>query len=275
MKRLLIIFLFISTQSFATIRIGIPDDVYLDFLAFMRGRTIESIESYEDKFSRRDVVETVLILRMLKLGGHTGKISFVPMATYKRLLREVSSGNVDLAATSVWESDIKDHEKGPVLVNEGEFEAGIYTSHTASKVRDLIQKAQLNSLTAVTSIHWKEDVLVLKSLDLKYIFYAPLWTSMVKLVSLKRYDFLMANLPNKENMDLIGDGYHLKVVEGVKVKLRGQRVVAYSKKAPKELKDYLFKGAKILRENGEIKKAYTESGFFSHMAKDWKVLNQD
>jgi len=115
----------------------------------------------------------------------------------------------------------------------------------------------------------------LENLKLKKLINTTKWKFIVRMVSIKRGDFLLASFQNTEDLSFFSEGIKLVPIQGLKVGLQGSRHFAISKNYPKskELFKALNKGMKILRKEGIIKKAYEQSGFFNEKVKNWKKLN--
>jgi hypothetical protein len=101
------------------------------------------------------------------------------------------------------------------------------------------------------------------------------WLSMAKLVSLGWIDAMLAPFTQNYPFSYQGTNYNIVAIEGVKVALDDSRHFVVSKKHPygKETYIALQKGLKILREQGVIKRAFQQSGFFNEHVKDWTTLN--
>lgn len=254
-------------------------DVYNDYILFLNGRSPIEITDYSGAMSRRDVIELVLVQQALALGGLTQKLHFKIAATYIRAILELQLGNVTLIGNSAWLSDLAPISKNIFIsapvIKDGDFEAGLYTSvgNFRGMAADTLTK--IKQLSAVGNKTWKPDWEALKALNLKELHHIPAWKTMVRTVSEKRIDFLLAPFQQTPDMILDVDGMLLTPIHGVKISLRGSRHFAVSKTHPhgKKIFAALEKGLRILHERGTIEKAYSQCGFFNKNVRDWKRLN--
>lgn len=263
-----------------TVVIGAPDDVLVDYHAFMAGRHPKDIVDYSGPSSRRDVVEMVLFQQALILGGLTAPVEFKAAPTYRRLGEELLSGSITGAGTSFWLTDLeKDSSKyfitEPVIRN-GEFEAGLYTAPDNTKAMHADTLEKVRELTAASNRYWTPDWLTLTALGLRGLQHIQNWKTMVRMVAYQRADFLLAPFQQTDGMRLHVDHMILDPIPGIKVGLQGSRHFAISKNAPQsnEVFDALQLGLSKLRTQGKITQAYQQCGFFNAKAKDWLQIYQ-
>lgn len=256
---------------------AVPTDVLEDYHTGFRLQPAPV--RYDVPGSRRDVVEVVLVQRALREGGVVDA-SLRPMDGYLRILQQLAEGNVALSGTSVWDFDARDMVEhlwvSSALIRRGEFVVGIYTraGHPI-----LSQTQDLSSLTQyipVTSRNWKMDWSLLEQMGFSRIQYASNWESMVRMVLAGRADVVLAPFPQGGDLRIMAeDGRYLVPVPGIKVAFPAERVIAVAKNYPNAETTFhaLQKGLRILREQGEIERAYTESGFFNPAIASWTLIN--
>ncbi|MCP4321002.1 MAG: hypothetical protein GY787_03950, partial [Alteromonadales bacterium] len=70
------------------------------------------------------------------------------------------------------------------------------------------------------------------------------------------------------------EGVHLVPVPDIKIGLQGTRHFAVSKRHPKgkEVIKALDAGIKLMKEQGIVDKAYSDSGFFNEKVKHWNKI---
>lgn len=259
--------------------IGVPTDVLQDYVQFIGNRTPQGITNYGGPHSRRDVVEVVLIQQALSLGGLDSPIAFSPAPTYLRMLKELETGRTALTATSIWLSDLSDdasvYRVSDAVIENGQFEAGLYTSEYNSTAHSASTLSHVRRLTAVSNRYWTPDWATLSEMNLKNLRHIQDWKTMVRTVSFKRADFLLAPFQPTKNMSLRVDGMTLVPIPNIKVGLKGSRHFAISSKYPGAEIVYqaLQKGLGILKTKGVLERAYRESGFFNQNVQGWKRLN--
>lgn len=268
-----------SSSAKEAVRGAIPADVFDDYKAFLGDRDPRALVAYGGKHSRRDVVEVALILRALSLGGFEEELSFAPVETYSRQLIDIEDGFAALPFTSVWSSDaFRLNDKVYVsesLIAPEEFVAGFYIKPGNTRAAEARTISDLATLKAVSNPAWQRDWKVLNSfMPEGHVYKTVIWPSMVKMVEYGRVDFLLAPFQPTRDLSLHHGGIRLVPIEGIKVSLGEGRRVIFSKKHPKglELFTAFAKGLEFMRKSGELKRAYTESGFFNNKVQDWVLI---
>ena len=260
--------------------LGVTDDVLADYHLFLAGRAPLSITDYSGPHSRRDVVEVVLFQQALALGGLPTPIRFKAVPTYRRLGAELREGIITGAATSFWlndlEEDLELYRISKAVIENGQFEAGLYTNTDNARAMDANTLAKIQTLSAASNKYWIPDWTTLRALNLDTLTHIQKWTTMVRMVFNQRADFLLAPFQQTDGMLLSVDNMTLTPIPGVKVGLHGSRHFVVSKPRPNS--DQIFKalqkGLAIMKSQGTINRAYRHSGFFNHNAKDWLMLNK-
>ncbi|WNO11023.1 hypothetical protein [Teredinibacter sp. KSP-S5-2] len=259
-------------------RISTDADNLPDYLKFVDGRKVADINHYSGPGSRRDVIETVLLLQALDLGGFNHKVEIVTDTSYKRILRSVETGSITAAAATVWGVDLDKYEssiwKTAPLIRKNEFIVGFYTSPKNVQALSANSLEKLLRLSVVSNPHWVRDWETLIKLGFKTPFRSIYWPQMVKMVSYKRADMTLAPFQPTDDMYIHFDGFDLIPIPGVKVALDGTRHWAVSKKDPlgEAFYNALEIGLKAMRKKGTIVRAYEECGFFNTKVKDWKLI---
>jgi len=280
------IFLFLLLGSYSEARgqsVVVPVSIYSDILAdydsFLNGRNPIDISDYSGPNSRRDVIEVVIFQQALALGGLDASLEMVVIPTYLRTQTEIREGSVAATTTTLWLNELEQIKDDiyitEALVEEGMFEAGLYTSSKNQIALSAQNLQDVQRLTAVSNKNWKADWKTLQNLNLKSVIHTQHWEVMVKIVDQMRADLLLAPFQSTKDMHLSVGDVLLKPIPGMKVGLSGSRHFAVSKHHPlgQTVFDALTKGLRILRANGTIKKAYTESGFFNQTAKGWERID--
>ena len=269
-----------SLGALEEIRVAVPDDVYKDYQAFLKGRDALHINSYKGQHMRRDVVEVILVQQALALGGMPIKPKFIPVNSYARIQVQLSQGQILMAMNSMWDCDLERWKKDvfmstPVIRN-GEFEAGIYTLKGREDVLSVQNLEQLQSFRAISNESWTVDWKTLQNLKLKSLESTTQWTSMVKMLGAKRADFTLAPFQANKDLSLQTEGLTFVPVPNIKVSLAGSRHFAVAKNYVKggAYFEALNKGIAKMREQGLIRRAYIESGFFNQAVKDWTLINK-
>lgn len=268
----------VSPYVNAALRIGVQLEGQTHVEQFINNRPIQSITDYSGPLAYRDVIEQVLLLQALYYGGYDGKIEFVQADHYKRRLRLLEQGMLDLSVTAIWQSDALSIKESvfitsPLLRN-GEAEAGFYTSEENKKATAVTELADLRQLHAISNQHWQVDWKIMSAIGFKHLDNVSQFTQMTDMIIKGRSDVMLAAFYNTSDLSFTQDGKRFVPIKGFKVKLPGSRhfVVSNSKKENKQVFEIIEKGLSILREKGQIEKAYRQSGFINHQVKDWLVI---
>lgn len=248
--------------------------------SFTKGRDPLTIDDFTGIYSRRDIVDIVIVQQALHLGGFNAEVTFQKGNYYAKNLQLLSEGKLAITVDSVWLSDLKEIENDvyisqPVIRN-GEYVAGLYTEATNDKVLAVKTLKSLQSLSAVSSKNWSTDWNTLQALNFAKLSHQSDWRSMSKMVAKRWIDVMLMTFPVGESIYYTDSWVKLKPIPNIKVVLKDSRHFAVSKKHRQGAKLYaaLDKGLTKLRQRGIIKKAYTECGLFHPAVENWQIINQ-
>ncbi|ALT78561.1 hypothetical protein AT984_16560 [Paucibacter sp. KCTC 42545] len=253
-------------------------DVMADLQRFLGSRSPLDIQDFGGPFSRRDVVEAVLLHQALHRGGWTQALQFQDMPSGERLLREISSGKLICSATTYWSQDIAGAEDGTLLslpmIGVGEFEAGLYTVPSNTRALAAKSAADVRALSVVSNRNWAVDWQTLEALGFRQRHHVTNWELMPRMVAAGRADFLLAPFQNSADLSLQVNGVRLQPIPGFKVSLQGTRHYLIARKHPQgmALLGALNSGLQQLRAQGVIHNAYQQSGFFNPKVRGWQKL---
>lgn len=257
----------------------VPQDVLVDYIQYLGGRDPLAITSYGGPHSRRDVVELVLSQQVLHRGGMKVHVEFIPGPSYPRILEQVRMGRVDMTSTSAWLSDLRGM-KGSVtashaLVENGTFEAGLYTAVNNKKALAVRSVEQLRALLVISNKDWKPDWKALKALKLPRLIHLHKWEVMVRAVSSMRGDVLLAPFQSNPDFVLHTKWGTLIPVPEIKMGLHGSRHFFVHTGTEQGQKVYaaLNRGLEELIAAGVVQQAYQDCGFFNASTRSWKRLN--
>ncbi len=271
-KALLIVTLFCITQySYArknSVLIYIRDDVYIDYLQFVADRDISLIDNFSGKNIRRDVVDMIIAQQALKLGGFNHRFSYAPGKVNFRNTKMLQNGKLLISFDSYWKQDALPLSEQVYISDEvirnGEYIAGIYTSPKNKKTLAVKELSDLKGLTSVSTPKWKTDWHTLQQLQLKKLTRDDSWLSMVRMVDIQWVDFILMPFNSTPDRSFTMNKVHLIPVKNIGVVLKDSRHFVISKSHPKGREAFIAinKGLKILRQRGDIVKAYQQAGFF-------------
>ena len=262
------------------VRVALPADVLKDYTNFLAGRDPLVIKAFNNAHARRDVVEVVLVQQALALGGMPIKPKFLDVNSYARIQVQLKQGNILLACTSMWHCDLSQWQQdiyiSEALIRNGEFEAGIYAHEKRSDVLAVKNLVELQQFKAISNEAWTVDWQTLKRLQLKSLESTAQWTSMIKMLGARRADFTLAPFQKSDDLSFVAEGMTFVPIPKVKIALSGSRHIAIAKNHARADAYFaaLNKGIALLRAEGRIKRAYTESGFFNQRVADWTLINQ-
>ena len=238
----------------------------------------EQIKRFEGPHANRPTIDLLLELQALKAGGLDFDFQLVPAPNYERAKLEVVQGGADLTAETIWDDEIAEHGaallKTEPIIRKGEFEKGIYVLAGNEKMLRANSLAQLQSCTAAVVGTWALDVKTLEAMNLQGIEKTSKPESVYLMIEKGRADFTLAEFSAAPDMVSENGGVKLVPIPNCKVGLLGSRSWIVSKASPSAAAVHaaLVKGAKLLRDEGRIERAYRESGFLNARVADWKRL---
>lgn len=253
-----------------------PDDEK-DIALLLDGREYSALTRYSGASSRRNVVEIILFIQALELGGSAMKPRFIVEENYKRMLRIAGNGVAVAVGSSIWWSDI-DHDSfhiSPPLLKHGESVVGLYTSPKNEQALRASSLAEVQQLRAVSNQNWPADWTLLQSLGVASLHHARNWHLMFDMVSKKRVDFMLSRFSDREDLGIEYDRRRLLPIPGLAIVLPGSRHWVVSKSHAQGIDTFsaLIKGMALLNKRGRIRQAYFDSGFFTPKVKGWQLLN--
>jgi hypothetical protein len=272
---------FVPTCSFAddAVVIAVNEDILPDYLRFLQGRDPKDVHLYSGPGARRDVIELVLLMQAVRLGGFTAPIELRSEQSYLRTLRDIAEGRFITSAGLAWKVDIDAMPQAYLtsrpLIKQGEFVVGLYTTHQKQKTLSNLTPSAITALNIVTNSQWKSDVQTLKDLGFEHITYSPNWVNIARMSDVGRADITLAPFQTTANMVITVGDLSLYPLIGVKVAISGSRHWPISRKHPQGDAFYqaLERGITQLENNGIIQQAYRECGFFHPDVVQWKLLN--
>lgn len=236
------------------------------------------ITQYSGSYVNRPTVDLVLELQALKAGGLDFDFELVATPNYERAKLEVVEGLVDLSAETIWDDEIAQNadslSKSDVVLPNGEFEKGVYTLPTNTKLLSLTTLDELRQYVGVTVGTWALDVKTMEAMNLKGVERAIKIENVFLMIQKQRADFTLTEFSGTSDLSVENSGVTLVPVPNCKVAIAGSRSWVVSKKSPNSdaILTALQKGIKILRAEGRIDRALKESGFLNPKVSDWKRL---
>jgi hypothetical protein len=260
-------------------RVVLARDVYIDYQHFIGSRDPLTLKHFGGPYSRRDVVEVVLLQQALQRGGVGRRLHFILSDSEGRTLKTLASGGADVSASSSWKSSTTGQEKkllvSRALIAQGRFMAGLYFPEHHHALKNLAAYPEnIRRYTAVCVESWTPDIVTLKKLG-SPVLLTENWESMLGMLKKQRGDFLLAPFQPTPGLRLQAGGMTLVPVPGIKVGLAGSRhfILWRQGKEAKTLRDALDRGLQQLEAEGTLARAYRESGFENAESQNWRLLN--
>ncbi len=267
-----------TTQAKTHLRIAVNAAAMDAFNNWTGAGSYADIKSFKNGNASRPVVDLVLELQALQAGGLDFDFELVRDLTYELAKQSVIDGRADIAGETIWDSEIAENagawfHTDPIL-QSGDFVKGIYVLPANEKLLKLTSRSDLQTSTGTVVSSWALDVKTLESLSPKAVHKVP--TPELGYVAIKRgeADFILDEFSSQPDLRVQRGGVTLVPVPGYTVAILGSRSWVVSKRAPdaEAVLKALSAGAKILRDDGTIRRAYTESGFFNPKVASWKPL---
>jgi ABC-type amino acid transport substrate-binding protein len=261
-----------------TARVAVPGDVADDLARFLNGRDVALVQNFGGPFARRDVMELAYLLREMRHTLPELTVQIVRIDSYARLLIELASGRVDVLGTTAWKQDLLQAGASitlsPALLANGESTAGFYTTPTNHAALSMRTSQQLKQLKVVSNSAWTTDWTTLTQLGLSRLIDVKTWPQMVQMVANRRADLLLAPFATTSNLELVHEGMTLVPVQGVAVALGGSRHLASANTdVGRQIAGKLFPVLEAQVRNGDLRRAYTECGFYNPTTAKWPLIN--
>jgi hypothetical protein len=249
------------------------------FQHFMSDKKITDKITYKSPdLDSSPVLETVLIYKALTLGGLNPALDIVEIPNNERERMMVNNGDIVIAGVTQWDFYMEENKdtlyKSDTVIPNGAFEKGLYTTKEKASSVSVKSAKDLAQLSCVSTSNWRVDWKTLSGLGFKTLTDSPTRTAMFKLVDAGRVDVSLQSFSANPDMSITDSGVTLYPVPGVKILLNGSRHFAVSKKNPdgKAVFEALQKGLAIMKQDNEVSRALTESGFYNKNVKDWKTI---
>jgi ABC-type amino acid transport substrate-binding protein len=261
-----------------TARVAVPGDVADDLARFLYGRDVATLQDFSGPFARRDVMELAYLLREMRRILPALTVQIVRIDSYARLLIELEAGRVDVLGTTAWKGDLAQLGTAitlsPALLTSGESVAGFYTAPDNHAALALQAPKQLKKLTVVSNSAWTTDWSTLNQLGMKRVLDVKTWNQMVQMVAHGRADLLLAPFATTPNLELVHQGITLVPIKGVAVALLGSRHLAVAHTdVGLQIEREVFPVLEAQVRNGDLRRAYTECGFYNSKTAKWPLIN--
>lgn len=246
------------------------------FARWTAGTPVRQIKNFNSPHANRPTVDLVLQLQALYAGGLDFDYELVVLPNHGRAMIEVAQGYVDLTAESVWMSEIDPSAvlKTEVIIEQGEFEKGVYVLPTNKQILKVTSAEQLRSFAGATVFNWSVDVKLLQNLELKRVDRASCMENVAQMISEGRSDFTILEFASTADISAEINGVKLVPIPNCKVALPEARSFVIAKSSPhaERLAEAFHAGVQEMRSSGRITAAFEQSGFFNPKTSQWKRL---
>jgi len=261
-----------------------PGQVLEGFHAYTRGREVLSIRDYsfspdyilshQDPYVNLEVIELVLLVQALQLGGYHGEIK-IKSASPQATIRKIEKGEALLGGVSIWRERTRSRNASlwvsDPIIRQGEFQLGLYG---CDEGREIANEAALQQFKVSSHANWPMVTEYLQTLELEDLSLSSDWGQVVEQACSGNSDLVTAPFTTSKSMTLQHRGNILKPVTGVKLQVEGTRHFVISRLHPKGKRTYfsLQRGLRKLRIKGNIARALRQSGFLNQAASSWNFL---
>ncbi len=261
----------------AGVVILVPANVLIEFRHLVDPATISNIDDYKFLQGKPEVAELVLLIQALQVGGVEDSVSIKALAEGEDILDTLASGDVVLAGTSFWRSEVQsDRDKfwlSDALIRQGEYSLGVYTCGKPLRAQQL-----LNGLPHYTGVFAGNETVSLKTLQsigVKRLLIMENNDAVVDVLCNGGADFTFAPFPATGNLVISAGKKQLQPVQGIKVGVEGSRHFLVSKANGRGRSVYfmLQRGLRKMRVKGTITQAYQQSGAINSHVEHWQLLN--
>lgn len=242
---------------------------------FLNEKGVDPLEitDYSSLANSRPVIGLVLLQKALKLGGLNAEIKLIPTPNTGRSDKAIRSGQAAGYGSDMWESAAgKDFYVAGPIVEATDFIKLFYVKKSAGPERPPLSLDDLRRLTGIVVHTWRDDQKVLDKAGLRYIT-APNWELMWRMLKHGRGDYVFLE-PGCTYELHRRYGVTIVPVKGIKASFPENRSFLIYKRHPlaKRIYKALQKGLKILRQNGEIKKALAQCCVPPQAVKNWRDI---
>lgn len=268
----------LQTAHAEPLKVSIANDVYQDYLSVVGDKKPLEINDYRQ--AKRSSTEALLLVQMLERGGFKDPIELLPF-TREDYARIKLRNNTHILSATEWLNYINQHKQrdnrliSSAIIEKGEYKVGLYTH---PEHPGLANPSNLSGLSATTHRLWTTDISTLNELKIDSIHFSNNYELMLKMVYSGRADLILSSFKNSKNMDLIFRNIRLTPIKGVQVALNDSRHWLFlNRYDTTSIKAHaaLEAGIEEFRQQGRIRRAFTQSGLFNPQTADWPILNNE
>ena len=204
-------------------------DKYYDLLA-RKNKTAEEISHFNIEKITRGLVSLIIIEQALALGGMPVEFDFIITPNIRRSIALVESGSAVMSPQTMTAHPFTKHLlKSSVILEQNSFIKGIYGLASNEELMKVNSLAQLTNFSAVTNAAWRDDINVLKAMNISRITLKTDTATMFKVIKYRGIDFTLLELSSNLAQPQSEEGIELVRVPDVAIALGGSRHFMISK----------------------------------------------
>ncbi|MBU2713222.1 hypothetical protein [Zooshikella harenae] len=258
-----------------TVTVATPKYVARTFLRWQQKEPCQQVKHYSSPYANRGTVELIIICRALYEAGLNFSLDLLEAPNYSRALLDVKSGRAMISAETVWDQEItEEFHVSKLIIPSKKFVKGIYVRSGDNRLNNVRSIDDLRKFRGVMVKNWIIDWYTMENMNLT-MFPVNSIESLYYMIESERADYTLFEFNQAVHQARRVKHIQLQIIPGIKIRLDGERFFVVSKKAKYDdlVFSFLQQGLDVLQKNGEIHRAYRESGFFNPVMDDWILLN--
>jgi len=269
----------VSVQAAETIQVTVSQwvaDRYDTILAQQQTDLLDITDLSVDRATQQ-FVNLVIIKQALHKGGISVDFDFVVSPNSRRAFSLLRNNKAVLMPMLIFKNAIpNDLLSSSPLITSNNLLKGIYGLKSNKSLMAVTNLTQLQQHSAVTKADWKQDISILKQLNLKSVDTVNQYITIYKRIAFRNTDFTLLDFPfNKQNMQQSGE-IKLYPVPNLAIELKGSKHFVFSKSHPdsKRLLQAFEKGLVIMKKDGLIQKYYQQAKIIRTDLSHLNVINK-
>ncbi len=269
----------VSVQATETIQVIVSDwmvELYKNKLSEHQNDAL-NITGFNFKGVPQQFVSLIIIKQALHKGGISVDFDFVVSPNSTRSFSLLRKSEAVLMPMLIYNDAIPNDllASSPIIPSKSALR-GIYGLKSNKSLMTVTTLEQLQQHSAVISVAWKQDVSILKQLNLKSVETVSLHATVYTRVAFRNTDFTLLDFTfSNEHIKQFGD-ITLYAVPNVAIEVKGSKHFVFSKSHPhsKIILQAFEKGLAIMQKEGIIAKYYQQVGLIRTDLEHLKILNK-
>ena len=265
-------------KALFSVPVLIAEDVKLQLERLSKTTDILTIRNFNNLPQGRDLVDVILLNQALYYGECNCQLEYFDNSVYGRNIELLKSGEFAMSADTLWLSDINRHPdfllSSEPVINNGEYDVGLYTSENNNKALNAKNLADISRLTAISNRFWTADWQAINQLKPSKLAHIESFPNMKRLVKSEIADYTLMHFRIKDNQL---NYENLTPIPNVKAVLWDSRHFALSRHFAHShtLSEAINKGLQYLFAKNIIRPAYQAVGINHPITEGWTILNEN